>query len=79
MDRRGRRRARGTDRRPLAAAAAVAALAFAVFDVAEVAHQLDVSRSGLALLAAAIAFGHVAAAGLSLGSMRSAQPAHGRG
>ena len=37
-------------------------IAFAVFDIAEINHQLDESRTGLALLAGAIALTHVAAA-----------------
>jgi hypothetical protein len=54
----------------LAVAAVGVAVVFAVFDVAEVAHQLDESRNGLAVLAGVIAAGHLAAAataGLSTG------------
>jgi hypothetical protein len=38
------------------------ALVFAVFDVAEVVHQLDESRNGLALLAAIVALLHLSSA-----------------
>jgi hypothetical protein len=51
-----------TDRRAVAAVATVFALLFAVFDIAEVSHQLDEDSNGLAALAAAIAIGHAAAA-----------------
>jgi len=51
-----------TPRRPVALAAVVFAVVFTVFDVAEVTHQLDEDRTGLALLAAAIALGHAGAA-----------------
>ncbi len=44
--------------------AAFAAL-FAIFDIAEVAHQVDVSRSGLAVLAAVIAAIHIVATALA--------------
>ena len=53
-----------TRRAPAVAAAAVGVL-FAVFDIAEVLHQLDESSTGLALLAATIAVGHAAAAALA--------------
>jgi hypothetical protein len=46
----------------LAVAAVGIAVVFAVFDVAEIAHQLDESRNGLAVLAGVIAAGHLAAA-----------------
>jgi hypothetical protein len=46
----------------LAAAAVGVAVVFALFDVAEIAHQLDESRNGLAVLAGVIAAGHLAAA-----------------
>lgn len=51
-----------TRRRAIALAAALFAALFAVFDLAELAHQVDESRTGLAVLAAAIALGHAAAA-----------------
>jgi len=51
-----------SNRRWLALVATAVALAFAVFDIAEVVHQLDESDTGLAVLAGVIAFGHVAAA-----------------
>ena len=50
------------NRRGLLFATMAFALAFAVFDIAEVAHQLEGSRAGLAILAAAIALVHVATA-----------------
>lgn len=40
---------------------------FAIFDIAEVAHQLDESNNALAALAAAIAVGHLLAAGARAG------------
>jgi hypothetical protein len=46
----------------LAVAAAWVAVVFALFDVTEIAHQLDESRNGLAVLAGVIAAGHLAAA-----------------
>lgn len=48
-------------RRGVAAAAAAFAFVFAVLDVAEVSHQLDEDRDGLAALAVAIAIGHALA------------------
>jgi hypothetical protein len=45
----------------LAIAAVGVAVVFAVFDVAEFAHQISESRTGLALLATVIAAGHLAA------------------
>jgi hypothetical protein len=56
-------------RRPdkrLLVAVAVAAGAFAVFDAAELVHQLDEDRAGLATLAALIAALHAAAAALAI-------------
>jgi hypothetical protein len=50
------------NQRWLAVAAATAGVVFAVFDVAEIVHQLDESRAGLVVLAAVIAAGHLAAA-----------------
>lgn len=47
--------------RPVAIAAVAFGAVFAAFDVAEVTHQLDEGRTGLALLAAAVALGHVTA------------------
>ena len=47
------------------APAAVFALAFTVVDIAEVAHQLDVSESGLAILAVVVALAHLGAGGLA--------------
>jgi hypothetical protein len=48
--------------RPVALAAILFGVAFAVLDIAEVAHQLDESRTGYALLSIVIAVGHAAAA-----------------
>jgi hypothetical protein len=50
-----------TKRRAVAIAAAVAAILFAVFDIAEVAHQLDESNNALAALALTVAVGHLLA------------------
>jgi hypothetical protein len=47
-------------RRSVAVIAAVVAFAFAVFDLAEIAHQVRESRQGLALLAALVAVVHLA-------------------
>lgn len=51
-----------TNQRGLAPTAATFAVLFAVLDVAEVTHQLDEERNGLAAIAIAIAIGHAAAA-----------------
>jgi len=56
---------RRPDRRLLIVIAVVAA-AFAVLDIAEVAHQLDEDNTGLALLAGLIAALHAAAAALAI-------------
>ena len=48
--------------RPLLFATIAFAGLFAAFDIAEVVHQINESRAGLAILAAAIAFLHVATA-----------------
>ena len=47
---------------PVLVAGAVFGLAFAVLDIAEIAHQVDESDTGLAAPAAVIAAGHLAAA-----------------
>ena len=60
-----------TNRRSVAIAAVFVAVLFALFDIAEVAHQLDESRTGLAVLAIVIAVGHAGAAVLAA---RSALP-----
>jgi hypothetical protein len=60
------------DERWLAIATVGAAVVFAVFDVAEVAHQVDESQTGLAVLAAVIAAGHIAAAAAARQAMRRA-------
>ena len=60
-----------TVRSPLiAAAVALAMLAFTALDIREVAHQLNESRSGLAALAAAIALLHVLAGVAALRTAR---------
>jgi hypothetical protein len=56
----------------LAVSAAAAAIVFALFDVAEIAHQLDETRYGLAVLAGVIAAGHLAAAATAGVSTRPA-------
>ena len=56
------------EERWLAVTAGVVAAVFVVFDVVEVAHQVDESQTGLAVLAGVIAAGHLSvavAAGLS--------------
>lgn len=50
---------------PLLLVVGAAMIAFAVLDVREVFHQVDEDRSGLALLAGAVALLHVAAAALA--------------
>ncbi len=50
------------NRRSLLLATTAFALVFAVFDIAEIAHQITESRAGLATLAAAIALVHLATA-----------------
>lgn len=54
-----------TNRRSVAIATVVVAALFALFDIAEVSHQLDESRTGLAILAVVIAVGHAGAAVLA--------------
>lgn len=53
-------------------AAGLVALAFAVFDVAEVVHQLVESDAGLATLAALVAVAHAATAGIAATALRPA-------
>ena len=60
-------------RRWLAIAVAVLALTFATFDVGELVHQFDNGRAGLAVLAAVVAAGHLAAGVLA--SRPSPRPA----
>lgn len=63
-------------RRPVRAvwlAAGLVALAFAVFDVAEVVHQLVESDAGLAILAALVAVAHAATAGIAATALRPAE------
>jgi hypothetical protein len=58
---------------PLLALVALAMLAFAALDVREVAHQLDDDHTAIAILAAAVAALHLAAAGVAIAQTR-AQP-----
>jgi hypothetical protein len=51
-----------TGRRVWAALAVLVAFCFAVLDLAELAHQVDESKAGLAVLAAVIAAAHLVAA-----------------
>jgi len=57
-------------RRAVWVAVIVVALAFAVLDVGELWHQIDASAGGLALLAAAVAIGHLLTAGAAAGGVR---------
>lgn len=50
----------------------VVALAFAIFDIAEIVHQLDESAPGLAAIAVAVALAHAATAGISASALRRA-------
>lgn len=61
------------DRRVLVVIA-VAAAAFAVLDIAEVSHQLDEDRTGLAMLAATIAALHAATAALAVWHLTAREP-----
>jgi hypothetical protein len=51
--------------RPFLIAVVVLALLWAALDIREVVHQVDESRAGIAVLAAAVAVLHVAAAGVA--------------
>ena len=53
---------------------AVFALAFAVFDIAEVAHQIDASETGLAVIAVVVALAHLSSTGLAAAVMRPNRP-----
>lgn len=55
-------------------AVAVFALAFTVFDIAEVAHQLNASETGLAIVAVVVAIAHLGSAGFSAAVMRPNNP-----
>lgn len=59
-----------TKRRSVAIATIVVAGLFALFDIAEVVHQLDGSSTGLAGLAGLLAIGHIASAVLAGLSVR---------
>src|SRR4051812_5959019 len=52
--------------RPLLLATAIIMVVFAVFDVAELVHQLDVNRNGIALVAGFVAALHLLAAGAAV-------------
>jgi hypothetical protein len=56
---------RKPDSRGLLTLVSIAMLAFALLDIREVVHQLDADEAGLALIAAAVAALHLAAAGLA--------------
>lgn len=60
--------------RAVAAAVAAFALAFTVFDIAEVAHQIDASETGLAVVAVVVALAHLGSAGLAAAVMRPNEP-----
>jgi hypothetical protein len=49
----------------------VIALAFAVFDIAELVHQLDESAAGLAALATAVALAHLATTGIAAAELKT--------
>jgi hypothetical protein len=64
---------------PLLALVAVAMLAFAALDVREVVHQLDIDKSGLAVLASGIAALHALAAAVAAAmTSRARRPHSGR-
>lgn len=54
--------------------AGLGALLFAVFDIAELIHQLDVSRAGRAVLAGVVAVAHLGAAVAAANAVRRSQP-----
>ena len=60
------------DAHAVVVAVAVCALAFTVFDIAEVVHQIDVSESSLAVLAVAVTLAHLGAGGLAAALTRLA-------
>ena len=53
---------------------ALAMLVFAVFDVREVAHQIEESEAGLAVVAGIVAALHLAASGVSFSMRRAVEP-----
>jgi hypothetical protein len=57
--------------RPVLLVTAVFALVFAVFDVAEVSHQVSASKTGLVAIATVVALLHLSTAGLSVAGSRS--------
>jgi hypothetical protein len=59
--------------RPLLVVVALTMLAFAVLDVAEVLHQLDESRAGVAVIAVIVAALHLAAAGTAGAMLRTSE------
>jgi hypothetical protein len=60
-----------TTRRWLGALAVIIAAAFVIVDVNELAHQLSEHRVGVAVIAAAVAVGHLAAGGLATRPQRA--------
>lgn len=62
-------------RRGIAVAVVAFGLVFAVFDAVEAEHQLDKSRTGLAVLAVAIAAGHLGAAAAAAAAAVTARKA----
>jgi hypothetical protein len=65
-------------RREVWLAAAAFAVLFALFDVLELAHQLDESNTGRAVLAGIVAALHVAVALVAVSSLRSSPPVQAR-
>jgi hypothetical protein len=61
----------------LLAAVAIAMLAFAALDIREVAHQLDIDKDGVAVLAGAVAALHLAAALAAAAMATLARRPHG--
>jgi hypothetical protein len=57
--------------RPVLALASVVALVFAAFDLAEVGHQISASEMGLVVVAVAVAFLHLLAAGFAAAAFRA--------
>ena len=58
----------------IAVAVAVFALAFTVFDIAEVAHQINASETGLAIMAVVVAITHLSTAGFATAVIRPNNP-----
>jgi hypothetical protein len=68
-----------SDSEALLAIVAIVATVFAVFDIAEVFHQIDESRTGLAITAALVAAGHATIAILGATAFLRARHAPSRG